>query len=222
MLAAQKGWFSKTVVLANVLPERKPKRGYIRMLPRNGNQNEGTFACSHGTKNRNEGTKAFFKQRNRASFIEVVPCETHERCLTCVRDKQETVPGTNGTPPWDKMGPVPGTNWPLSVEFHSKNRHFVPSVLGTSGGSSLGRLSHKGHQKNVYVFSVYWFSFAPKLVSNLGRLENHLSGNPQSSLISHSQSRQPEAIVVAMGMGKNDCRCRDALQQHLVLGSENT
>ena len=26
-----------------------------------------------------------------------------------------TVPGTNWTPPWDKLGPVPGTNRPFSV-----------------------------------------------------------------------------------------------------------
>ena len=36
-------------------PERKPERGYIRMFPRNENQNEGTFACSPGTKT---GTRA--------------------------------------------------------------------------------------------------------------------------------------------------------------------
>ena len=45
-----KGWFSKRVVLADVPPERKPERGYIRMFPRNENRNEGTFACSPGTK----------------------------------------------------------------------------------------------------------------------------------------------------------------------------
>ena len=43
-------WFSKRVVLADVPPERKPERGYIRMFPRNENRNEGTFACSPGTK----------------------------------------------------------------------------------------------------------------------------------------------------------------------------
>ena len=32
-----------------------------------------------------------------------------------VRDKQEPSLGTNGTPPRDKMGPVPGTNRPFSV-----------------------------------------------------------------------------------------------------------
>ena len=36
--------------MADVLPERKSERGYIRMLPWNENQNEGTFACSPGTK----------------------------------------------------------------------------------------------------------------------------------------------------------------------------
>ena len=44
-----KGWFSKRVVLADVLPERKPERGNIRMFPQNENRNEGTFACSPGT-----------------------------------------------------------------------------------------------------------------------------------------------------------------------------
>ena len=37
-------------------PEPKPERGYIRMFARNENRNEGTFACSPGTKNRNGGT----------------------------------------------------------------------------------------------------------------------------------------------------------------------
>ena len=50
-----KGWFSKRVVLADVPPERKPERGYVRMLPRNENRSEGTFACSPGTKT---GTRA--------------------------------------------------------------------------------------------------------------------------------------------------------------------
>ena len=43
---------SKRVVLADVPLERKPERGYIRMFPRNENWNEGTFACSPGTKTR--------------------------------------------------------------------------------------------------------------------------------------------------------------------------
>ena len=41
---------SKRVVLADVPPERKPERENIQMFPRNENRNEGTFACSPGTK----------------------------------------------------------------------------------------------------------------------------------------------------------------------------
>ena len=41
---------SKRAVLADVPPERKPERGYVRIFPRNENRNEGTFACSPGTK----------------------------------------------------------------------------------------------------------------------------------------------------------------------------
>ena len=36
-------------------PERKPERGYIRVFPRNENRNEGTFACSPGTKKPERG-----------------------------------------------------------------------------------------------------------------------------------------------------------------------
>ena len=50
-----KGWFSKTVVLADVPLKRKPERGYIRMFPQNENRNEGAFACSPGMKT---GTRA--------------------------------------------------------------------------------------------------------------------------------------------------------------------
>ena len=48
-------WVDKRVVSKKFPPERKPKRGYIRMFPRNENRNEGTFACSPGTKT---GTRA--------------------------------------------------------------------------------------------------------------------------------------------------------------------
>ena len=44
------GLFSKRVVLADVPPERQPERGYIRIFPWNENRNQGTFACSPGTK----------------------------------------------------------------------------------------------------------------------------------------------------------------------------
>ena len=39
----EKGGFPKGWVLADVPPERKPERGYVRMFPRNENRNEGTF-----------------------------------------------------------------------------------------------------------------------------------------------------------------------------------
>ena len=77
-----------------------------------------------------------------------------------------TVFGTNRNRPWDKPGPVPGTKWDPSlrqtgrslVELHSKIA--ILSRLSLGGGSSLGRSSRKGRQKNVYVFSVCWF-FSP-------------------------------------------------------------
>ena len=50
-----KGWFSKRVVLANVPLERKPGTRVHSEVPRNENRNEGTFACSPGTKT---GTRA--------------------------------------------------------------------------------------------------------------------------------------------------------------------
>ena len=45
----------KRVVWADVLSERKPERGYVRMFPRKENRNEGTFACFPGMKT---GTRA--------------------------------------------------------------------------------------------------------------------------------------------------------------------
>ena len=45
----QKGGFQKGG-LADVPPERKPERGYIRMFSQNENRNEGMFACSPRTK----------------------------------------------------------------------------------------------------------------------------------------------------------------------------
>ena len=43
---------SQRVVLADVPPERKPERGYIRMLGRNENRNEGAFAKTTFLRNR--------------------------------------------------------------------------------------------------------------------------------------------------------------------------
>ena len=53
-----KGWFSKRVALADVPPERKPERGYIRMFPRNENRNEGYVRMFPRNENLNEGTFA--------------------------------------------------------------------------------------------------------------------------------------------------------------------
>ena len=60
-----KVWFSKRVVLADVPPERKPERGYIRMFPRNENRTEGTCAWDPQNENWNEGT-----------FTKTTLCET--------------------------------------------------------------------------------------------------------------------------------------------------
>ena len=77
-----------------------------------------------------------------------------------VRDKQE--------PSLGQMGPLPGTKWDpslgqtgLSLFNSTVKTPFCPVVPGTGGGLSLGRLSRKGRQKNVYVFSVYWFFLLP-------------------------------------------------------------
>ena len=50
--------------------------------------------------------------------------------------------------------------------------HFVPFVPVTGRGSSLGRLSLQGRQKNVYVFSVYWFFSAP--IDALHHRDDHM------------------------------------------------
>ena len=63
-------------------------------------------------------------------------------------------PWTNGTPPRDKLGPVPGTNRPFLFSSTVKSP-FCPVCPGTGGGSSLGRLSHRGRQKTVFVFSAH-------------------------------------------------------------------
>ena len=67
------------------------------------------------------------------------------------------------------MGPLPGTKWDpslgqtgLSLFNSTVKSPFCPVCPWTGGGSSLGRLSREGRQKNVYVLCVYCFFFVPK------------------------------------------------------------
>ena len=77
---------------------------------------------------------------------------------------------------WDKQepslgqtGPLPGTNWDpslgqtgLSLLNSTVRSPFCPVCPWDGWGSSLGRLSHKGHQKNMDVFFKYIsFVFEP-------------------------------------------------------------
>ena len=77
-----------------------------------------------------------------------------------VRDKQE--------PSLGQMGPLPGTNWDpslgqtgLSLFNSTVKSPFCPVCPWDRWGFVPGTLSHKGRQKNVYVFSVYWFFLLP-------------------------------------------------------------
>ena len=69
--------------------------------------------------------------------------------------------GTNGTCPWDKLGPIPGTNRPPFAEFHSNIVILSRLSLGWVGVA--GTIVLQGTSENVYVFRVYCFFllFAP-------------------------------------------------------------
>ena len=81
------------------------------------------------------------------------------------------VSGTNRNGPWDKwdpsrdkMGPVPGTNRPFLCLIPQSNRHFVPFVPGTGGGSSLGTIVPQGpSEKCLCVFPFIGFFFCSPL-----------------------------------------------------------
>ena len=85
----------------------------------------------------------------------------HKHCgRDGVRDKQE--------PSLGQRGPLPGTNSDPSLGQtglfllnSTVKALFCPVCPWDGWGSSLGRLSHKGRQKNVYVFFVYWFFVVP-------------------------------------------------------------
>ena len=63
----------------------------------------------------------------------------------------------------------------------------MPFVPGMGPGLSLGRLSRKGRQKNVYVFCVYRF-FAPKLKST------QITGTPKAEFFG-SQRRGDKGVI---------------------------
>ena len=84
----------------------------------------------------------------------------------------------------DKLGPFPGQTGRFLLNSTVK-LPFVPFVPGTGWvrpwNDCLERLSCKGRQNNVYVFSVYWFSFAPNqwLVRQfVQERERHININP--------------------------------------------
>ena len=78
--------------------------------------------------------------------------------------------GTNRNRPcMGQMGPLPGTKWDPSLSqtslslFNSTVKSpFCPVCPWDGGGSSPGRLSRKGRQKNVHVFYVHWFLLPTK------------------------------------------------------------
>ena len=72
-------------------------------------------------------------------------------------------------PSWDEPGPVPGTNRPFSVDFHSNIVILSHLSLGRLSQFIfvLGRSSRKGHQKNVCVLCVLDFLGPPAMVSEL-------------------------------------------------------
>ena len=74
------------------------------------------------------------------------------------RDKQEPSLGQTGTPPWDKVGPVPETNWPFSVEFH--NKIAILSRLSLDGWGFVPRtiVPQGPSEKCLCVFCFFFFA----------------------------------------------------------------
>ena len=93
--------------------------------------------------------------------------------LDGVQDKREpcrgqTGPttGTNRDPSQGQTATPPRDKPAVFCSIPQSNRPFCPvCFFGMGPGLSLGRLSHKGRQKNVYVFSVYCFFLAPKYMA---------------------------------------------------------
>ena len=84
-----------------------------------------------------------------------------------------TVSGTNGTPslgqtgprPWDKLGPVPGTNRPFSVYFHSKIAILSRLSLGLVGVCPWDDCPARAVRKIFMCFLFIGFFSAPKQLS---------------------------------------------------------
>ena len=88
-----------------------------------------------------------------------------------------TVFGTNGDPSWDKLGPVPGTNRPFSVLFHSKIAILSRLSLGRVGVRSWDDCPAKAVRKMFMCFvRVYWFF------------------RPQTTFLSFSDRRRGESV----------------------------
>ena len=115
---------------------------------------------------------------------------------------------TNRNRPWDKWDPSPGQNetrpWDKPAFLcliPQSNRHFVPFVPGTGGGSSLGRLSHKGRQKNVYMCFLFIQRAANGGLDALW-LDLAFLGRPDF------QSRGPQICLFLKGFGTSGRKIR--------------
>ena len=78
------------------------------------------------------------------------------------------VPGTNGPPPRDKMGPVPGINRPFSVEFHSRIAILSRLSLGRVAVRPWDDCPARAVRKMFmcFLFIVFFF-FRPQFLGEL-------------------------------------------------------
>ena len=109
-------------------------------------------------------------------------------------DKRDPSPGQTGTRPWDK---------PVFFLFSSTVKSPFCPICGTGGGSSLGRLSRKGRQKNVYVFSVYSF-FRPQKTLAQPRADSCIKRSLESSvelkLIVYGYKDGLQPVLLSLGL----------------------
>ena len=81
-----------------------------------------------------------------------------------VRDNHEPSLGQTGTRPWDKVGPVPRTNRPFSVEFHSKIAILSGLSLGRVGVRPWDDCPARAVRKLFMCFLFIVFFFSPPLI----------------------------------------------------------